>query len=177
MGQAKRLRSTRTEQDQRIVQEYIEEHNTTDVDPDQLTAWAINTGRVQEVPSDFFRETRKRFTKAMRDEHYIDPEGREVRKRLPIRIKGEKKQKSIWIELLDSKPNKVGLALSQQRRGILSWVRRHKDTRDSYNDNNAFGAQLPLFDYNFNKDLTEEEMPTEYPDHAPEEDEDSPDFD
>ena len=50
---------------------------------------------------------------------------------------------------------------------MSAWIRRHNDTVGSYNDNNKFGAQIPDFDYDFNKDLKEAQLPLEYPDDAP----------
>src|SRR4029450_3318481 len=110
----------------------------------------------------------------MRSEHYIDPQGREVRKMVAIRlkIKGDQRQQSLWVELLEARPKKRTVALSQMRRGLVSSARKHKDMRDSYCDNNKYGAELPLFDYNLNKDLRDEQQPIEYPDSPPKEDED-----
>lgn len=51
-------------------------------------------------------------------------------------------------------------------------VQQHKTDVSSYNENNAFGAVLPLYDYNINKDLAELEAPTEYKDENPEDSED-----
>jgi hypothetical protein len=40
---------------------------------------------------------------------------------------------------------------------------------DSYNDNNEFGAQLPALDLNFQRDLDEAEMGSEYDPYGDEE--------
>jgi len=170
---AKRIRLSRVEQERQIVHDYMREHELTEVDPDELTAWAIDNNRVTEEKSSFFRQARKRLVRAIRDERRTDRQGREVSTMIAIRLKGEKTQRSLFVDLLETKPKKVHTALSQQRRSIGSWVRRHKETCDSYNDNNKFGAELPLFDYNFNKDLREKEMPTEYPESAPSDDDQS----
>ena len=43
----------------------------------------------------------------------------------------------------------------------------HDRTTRSYNDNNVHKAELPLFDYNMNKDRDEAAMPDQYPDEKP----------
>src|SRR5205809_5841645 len=103
----KRHSSTKTQQDQRIIREFMKERNVTDIDPDELTAWAIETGKVDRERNSHFRQTKKRLIKAMRDEHYTDPQGREVRKMVAIRIKGEERQRSLWFELLEAGPKKA----------------------------------------------------------------------
>jgi hypothetical protein len=60
------------------------------------------------------------------------------------------------------------ISFQQRRQGILADCRQHKTDVESYNDNNRFKASL-LFDYDFNADLQELELPTKYPD-GPEED-------
>src|SRR4029450_12521107 len=104
----KRHRSTKTEQDLRIIRDFMKEKNVTDVDPDELTTWAIENGRVQRERDSHFRQTKKRLVKAMRSEHYIDPQGREVRKMVAIRLKieGDQRQQCRWFELRERMPTK-----------------------------------------------------------------------
>jgi hypothetical protein len=145
---------------------------TTEVDPDELTAWAIDEGRMEDQPISFFRRARKELIQAMRADEGTDAQGRTgVRKMLALRqtvkIKRKKIQKWLWIDLYEASPRKAHIALSQQRRGFVAWCRKHKQTVESYNANNKHGAQIPLFDYNINRDLAEEQQPTEYPDERP----------
>ena len=50
---------------------------------------------------------------------------------------------------------------------MVSHCRKHTDETESYNDNNGCGATVPLFDYDFNRDLLEEQLLIEYPDDRP----------
>jgi len=163
-------RASKKEQRQRIVRDYMREHGINEVDPDELTAWAINHGRISDDELDFFRRAKRDLIQAMRDQHQIDRQGREVRKMIAIRYKENRVQKSLWMDLFETKPKRAHTALAQQRRSIVAYCRKHKQTVESYNDNNVYGAQLTLFDYNINKDLIEEQQPTEYPDEKPAED-------
>jgi hypothetical protein len=161
----KRQRLTKKEMLERIFHEYMIEFNTNEVDPDHLTDWAIKTKRMKEGEIDFFLKCKKELTKAMRGERRVDPQGREVPKMIGIRAK---KQKSLWIDMFEALPRKMRVALSQQRRMMVAWCRKHQQTTDSYNDNNKHGAHVETSDYNFNKDLKERQMPLEYPDDKPE---------
>ena len=89
---------------------------------------------------------------------------------IAIRYKENRVQKSLWMDLFEARPRRARTALAQQRRAIVAYCRKHRDTVESYNDNNVYGAQLPLWDYNMNQDLIEEQQPTEYPDDKPEDD-------
>lgn len=56
----------------------------------------------------------------------------------------------------------VRQALALDRRQALSTVKQMKLDFDSYNDNNEFGATLPPLDLDFNKDIEEMDLPSEY---------------
>ncbi len=60
------------------------------------------------------------------------------------------------------------VSFQQRRQGILADCRQHKTDVTSYSENNRFKASL-FFDYDFNTDLQETELPTKYPDDREEE--------
>jgi hypothetical protein len=60
------------------------------------------------------------------------------------------------------------LSFQQGRQAILADCRAHKTYVESYNDNNSFNVKLPGFSYNFDPDMKELELPTEYTDQKPE---------
>jgi hypothetical protein len=64
------------------------------------------------------------------------------------------------------------VSLQQRRQYLLSGCRQHKLDFDSFNDNNIFGANIPQFSYNFDPDMEELSLPTDYPMERPETDED-----
>lgn len=74
-----------------------------------------------------------------------------------------------WADIKTAKPDHMRLSLTLRRNGIVADAWHHLlDTR-SYNDNNIHGAELPLFDYDINKDLVEKELPEDWPEGNPEE--------
>lgn len=66
-----RRHGTKREQNELIISDYMREKNVTEIDPDDLTAWAINTGRMEKPPLDFFRRCKRELVKTMRDEVVI----------------------------------------------------------------------------------------------------------
>ncbi|HTU26797.1 MAG TPA: hypothetical protein VMF30_15420 [Pirellulales bacterium] len=164
-----RSKATKRQQFLRIIDDFVKEHNIAegeDIDPDDLTAWAINSKRIEREKANFFRQTRRDLVKALKDEEVTDDQGRTIPRRAAIRIKGDKHQ-SRWFDFLKAKPRKALTALAQQRRSLVAYARKIKMKRESYNDNNRYGAELPLFDFNLNKDLRDAEQPTVWPDDAP----------
>ena len=59
-------------------------------------------------------------------------------------------------------PEVVRQALALDRKQALSTVKQMKLDFDSYNENNEFGVELPPLDLNFNRDIEEMDMPSEY---------------
>lgn len=160
------MRKTIGMQLQDIVHEYMIEHGLEEVDLDAAARWAVETGKYQRKTISLEQQCRREMARALRSERHIDPQGREVRTMHPVRvpeIKGVKgEQFVLWADIRNATPKHMRLSFSQNRRRILADVKRHKNDVDSYNDNNKHNAVLPLFDYNFNLDLEEGDLPTEY---------------
>lgn len=58
-------------------------------------------------------------------------------------------------------------ASDEKLKELIHQCLTHKNTNDSYNDNNRHGGHVDSFDYNFDKDLKETQLPIEYPDDKP----------
>lgn len=157
------------EQNQAIVHEFMIEFGTETVSLEAVAKWAIRTGRWQRPPKTQEQICKDELARALRSERHIDPQGRLVRTMHSIKIEGADRPLWEWEDIRTAQPERMRTAFSQRRQGILADVLRHKDDVDSYNANNMYNAQLPLFDYNFNLDIEEGSLPTDY-------DEDSFDF-
>jgi hypothetical protein len=149
------------EQNQAIVHEWMIENGST-VNLDAVAKWAVGTGRWQRPQKTQEQICKDELAKALRSERHVDPQGRHVRTMHSIKIEGEDKPLWEWEDIRTARPERIRTAFSQRRQGILADVLRHKDDVDSYNENNTHNAQLPLFDYNFNLDIEEGNLPTEY---------------
>lgn len=97
------LKLTKREQDLRTVHEYKRVHDTTEIDPDKLTVWAIESGRKEPEQTVFYKKAKQELITAMRSESRIDEQGREVGVMIAIR---KPQQKSLWLDLYEAKPKK-----------------------------------------------------------------------
>jgi hypothetical protein len=160
---ALRLKFPQTKRYQQIVHEYMREHQMEKVDLGEVARWAIRTGRYQRKPPTLEQLCQRDLSRACRDEYYTDPQGRAVRVMHPARTE----QGVLWSDIRIAQPGHMRISLQQRRQAILHDCRQHKADADSYNDNNVYQTKLPLFDYDFNKDLEELGFPTEYPEAKP----------
>ncbi len=152
---------------QQIAQEYMRLHGVDSIELEQVAEWACNTGRYQRRPISVVQQCRRELADALRMQHYIDPQGREIRRMHPVRIPVTGEQMVIWADIITAKPQHMRVSLAQSRQGILADCLAHSAIVDSYNQNNRHNATLELFDYNFNSDIEEKNMPVEYPDAPP----------
>ena len=159
-----RAKPTLNEQLQAMVHEYMIEHGLEVVNLDDVAAWAIATRRYQRQPKTMKQTAKEEIARALRAERHVDPQGRTVRTMHPIPVKVEGEQGALWewVDMRTAPPDRMRAAFSYRRQAIVSDVLRHKDDVDSFNDNNLFGVQIPLFDYDFNKDVAESGLPTDY---------------
>lgn len=148
---------------QSIVHDYMEEFGVDEVDLDVVAQWALDTGRYQRKPLDMLKQCKRELSRALRSEHHVDPQGREVRTMHPVRVKDGPEQLVIWADIRNAKPSHMRVSLQQRRQAILRDCYRHSVDTESYNDNNTFKVTLPLFSYDFNTDLDELKLPTDYP--------------
>jgi hypothetical protein len=163
-----RKRKSLREQLQDIVHDYMREFGVDSVDLDTVAEWAVEAGRYRREPATMVRRCKSELSRAMRAEHFTDPQGREVRlmhaARLPF---GDDGSIVVWADIRKAKPHHMEISFQQRRHGIVRDALQHKTDVTSYNENNKYGAVLSLFDYNINKDLAELEASTEYPDENP----------
>ena len=144
------------------------------VDPHLVAPWAIAEGLFDRPPTSQEETLRRELSKALKNEHTVDPQGREVRKNHAVFFEEVTprgpKRRSRWYTIDDAPPDHMRASCQLRRRAALADVVQLKLDFDSYNDNNRFGATLPDFDYDFNKDIEEMGMPTKYPSDSPDDD-------
>jgi|SRR5580658_1469818 hypothetical protein len=158
---------TLREQLQGIVHDYMQEHGVDEVDLDEVSAWAVKTGRYQRQPISIIKQCREQLSEACRSEVIKDTQGREARRMHAVRIHEGDRQMVFWADIKTAKPGHMRLSFQQRRQAILADCKAHKSDVAFYNDNNSFKVTLPLFNYNFNADLRELELPKSYPEDKP----------
>jgi hypothetical protein len=160
---------TGTEANIQTINEWMAETGAEVIDMMKVADWAIATGRWKTPPYDPRKACARELARAAREEYYIDPQGRNVRKKHCYTVKDPDGQhRWLWVDIVTAKPESMHKSLQARRRSALSDVVQLKNDLDSYNDNNGYGAELQM-SFNFDEDLAELEHPTDYPE-APEED-------
>lgn len=139
------------------------------LDLDEVTIWIDGTGHYKVAPITPHQQIKQELARALRSAKFTDEEGNEIRQAHSVRLKkkGDQQQQVLWSFIEDARPEHMRLSLQQRRQGILANCHQHSLDTNWYNRHNKFDAQLRLFDYDFNKDLEEKDMPTDYPESAP----------
>jgi len=168
MAKQQRFKMGRKEYLQRLFHEYIQEHHVETADATSVYDWAHKTGRWHHTQFDIRKQYIRELSRALRDERYIDPQGREVRRMHAAPRKLPDGQLAWeWADITTAKPEHMRVSLTVRRDGIVADAWQHFLDTKSYNDNNVHGAALPLFDYDMNKDIAEKQQPEEWPDENP----------
>lgn len=155
---------------QGLVHEYMRNFKVEQVDLQEVAQWAVATGRWDEPPVDPVKRCKHDMARALAVEYTTDPQGREVRSMVAVPIVGSDNGQMLWewAPIFSARPEHFKISQQMGRNAILADCRQHRLNGLSYNDNNKHGAVVDLFDYNFNPDLEEGDMPTEYPEEPPE---------
>lgn len=162
-----------------LVEQYKRAHpeEGEEINPHLIAPWAIRNGLWDQPPLTPEELLRRSIRRALRDDYTEDPQGREIRKYhaviREVRTQDGIRKLSHWLPIFDAPPDHMRISFALRRKAALNDVIQLKLDYDSYNENNKFNAILPELDCNFNKDLEEGSLPTEYPDEAPAGEEDS----
>jgi hypothetical protein len=151
-----------------LIEQYKQTFGVEEIDTTEVAQWAYGQHIWQPTPVNPVQILARQLSRALRQEYYIDPQGREVRKNHHVHVEQEDgSQLDLWIDHRTAQPSQMRLSFQQRRQGILADCKQEKLDFDSYNDNNPYGATLQQMDFDFNKDLEELTQPTEYPNEPP----------
>jgi hypothetical protein len=145
------------------------------LDPAKVAKWAYATGewKPKETPPE--EVLRRKLCRALRHRYMVDPQGREVRSYFAaveeVMTPEGLKRASRFYPLFKAPVNVVRQALALDRRQALATAIQMKLDFDSYNENNELGEVLEPLDLDFNKDIQEMSLPSEYEPGIPEEEE------
>src|SRR5579872_714558 len=156
-----------------LVEQFEKVHPdaSSPVDPDAVATWALKAGMYKVPPLDPQQILRRLIRTALRDDYIEDPQGRDVHAHQPemVEVKTPKgiRWRSRWYKIFEMPPGKMRAAGALRRRGAYRDVYQIHIDFESYNDNNIFHAKVEQLDFNFNKDIKEQSMPTDYPESGP----------
>jgi hypothetical protein len=138
--------------------------------------WAVAKGLWQRPPVTPQERLRRELARYLRGEYTQDPQGRTVRKHHAVIFVEQTgdgpKRRSRWCEIYQATAKHMQASLALRRRAALADVMQLNLDLESYNENNVRGEAVLPMDYNFNIDLEEGKLPTQYPSEGPETDDD-----
>lgn len=132
-----------------------------------IAAWAIREGLWQVPRTSAVDQLASDIARSMREEFITDPQGRSVRlyhaRRVTEKLDdGEERQMVLWDDIRNAPPEHMQISFQQRRHAVLGDVIQLERDVASYNDNYNSGPQLQ-FSYNYEEDLAELKLPTDYP--------------
>jgi hypothetical protein len=121
-----------------------------------LAAWAYDNGLCQPQRSTIVNRLAEEFSRAMRADFHVDPQGRRVRTKHMATYERGGKQFALWADLRVATREHMERSFQQRRQGIVGDCRQLKTDVDSYNDNQNSGESIQLV-LDFTDDVAEYE--------------------
>lgn len=164
---ARRNATTFQKQMQDIARKYREAHGDV-MDLNDMYEWAVANGEYQHRELDIRKQFKREMGNALGREMKRDPQGREVKANHAYREPNDEGQYEWrWASIETIRPDHMRISLTLRRDAMSSTVIQHHTDFSSYNENNIYGAELPLFDYDFNHDIEEDQQPEDWSDEDP----------
>jgi len=137
-----------------IANQYFEAHGNVVATRREIAAWAIDQNLWHPQPSDLVDQCADQIARAMKEEYYIDPQGRSVRAKHAARIKQDGVQLTLWADARTAPRSHMKVAFQQRREQIVGECRQLKADVDSFNDNRSPDQPIQM-SFNFTFDLEE----------------------
>jgi hypothetical protein len=152
-----------------ITEKYIKATGETDPNLMDLAHWAYNNGEIKKPVIDIIKILAKAFGRALQQDYFSNEKGEPVRHWHAYRENRGGKQLTFWFKMEDATRGKMRLSAQGRRRGTLMDVLQLDRDIDYFNRHYNPGDAIEM-DYDFNPDVKESRLPTEYPDAPPPED-------
>ena len=158
----RRIRKTKTEMLQEVVEAYRRKHKTTSVNLQEVAAWAVHEKVHEPERRSTIKILARELQAALREAFFTDPQGRRVRRNHAQRLwedvtDGKHVQRVFWHDIRVATRPQMQAAFQQRRQGVVMDCRQLKLDVDSYNDN--FNKSVPIqMVFDFTEDLEELEQ-------------------
>jgi hypothetical protein len=151
-----------------IMEVYRREVTSEPVELTVVAKWAIEHGLWKPTYKSPEELLAGELAQALREQYIEDPQGRRVRRKHARRVEellsdGSAKQRVFWDDITTASPEFMQASLQQRRRLILADCQQLKTDVDSYNENYNKSGTLVQTSFDFENDLLESQLPTEYP--------------
>jgi len=151
----------------RFINSYVAETGETTVDLRLVAEWAIRKGLWEPPKINAIRHLARDLSRAARQDYIEDENGEPVRRMHAYTVKCGDQQMTFWVGIESGTPHQIRLSAQQRRNGILlDCFQLERDVR-YYNNHHNPGDPVPCC-LNFEPDIAEKRMPTDYPEAPPE---------
>ena len=153
--------ATYNKQLQEIVRAYINDGQNWPASTHDIARWAVSKRLWLPQPSAVIDQCANQLSRAMREEHITDPQGRVVRAKHVARLEKNGEQIALWADIRTADRKHMEIAFQQRRQQIVGDCRQLKTDMDSYNENRNTGRPLQMI-FDFTLDLEELEAAANY---------------
>ncbi|MGR3177230.1 MAG: hypothetical protein ACUZ8E_04135 [Candidatus Anammoxibacter sp.] len=142
--------ATYAKQLQRIVTAYMKTDQPWPASTREMAAWAVRKNLWRPQPADVVDQCANQLSRAMREEHITDPQGRIVRAKHVARYERNGVQTSLWGDIRTANRQHMQIAFQQRRQQVVGDCRQLKTDLDSYNENRNQEKPIQMsFDFTF----------------------------
>ena len=120
----------------------------------EMASWAISSDRWKPQRDSLVGQLAEQLSRAMREEYFVDEQGRTVRTKHAARVMLHGEQMVLWADVRSADRGHMEIAFQQRRQQIVGDCRQLKRDVDSYNDNANPGNPIQTV-FNFTEDLAE----------------------
>ena len=145
------------EQLQKVVREYQKSGERWPASTKEIAGWAIKSGLWEPRPSSIISQCADHISRALRDEHITDPQGRRVRAKHVAKIFDHGKQMPLWEDIRTAPREHMQSSFQQRRHQIVGDCKQLNTDVGSYNDNGNDGQPIQIV-FDFTHDLEEIEI-------------------
>jgi len=145
---------TYNEQLQMVVRQYQEAGQPWPATTRRIAEWGYQQKLLVPYQSAIIRQFAEDLARALREEYYVDPQGRSVRAKHAARVTEEGEQLTLWADIRTAEPQHMEIAFQQRRQQIVGDCRQLKVDVDSFNDNANPDKPIQMV-FDFTQDLAE----------------------
>ncbi len=147
-----------------FIEAYEAETNENGEDLRAVAFWAIQKGLWEPGITDVTKRLARELALACRQDYIADSNGEPVRRRHSYRDKD--RQLTFWFKIEDATPQKMRISAQERRNGALMDILQIDRDLNYYNENHNPGDPIQM-SFNFDPDVEERHLPTDYPDAPP----------
>ena len=118
-----------------LVREFQIATGKRDFSSAEVANWALVNGKYQSPPSDERARLAAKISRALRSEHFTDPQGRRVRLMHAVTNREGQKTFAFWHDMRSAPPDVMQRAMQQRRQQSVADNYHLKQDIDSYNEN------------------------------------------